>query len=128
MEGCEVRIDAPSPTRDDLPPHIQDLRVAHLTVFIVRRDDFDDELTIRTVDHTSGGQTVSAGEVRTTGGIISTRRPGGAPWHVFIDRNPVGDWEIQLEDNPQVRSWFREGLIEDIVIVLTLSGTTPDWP
>lgn len=129
VEDPEQRMRAVVPlTREDLPAHIQDLRVAHLTLFVVRRDDFDEELAIRAVDHTSGGQTVSAGEVRTTGGIISTRRPGGTPWQVFIDRNPVGDWGFQLEDNPQVRSWFREGLIEDIVIVLTLSGTTPEWP
>jgi hypothetical protein len=114
-------------SREDFTPHIQDLRVAHLTVFVARRDELADELTISSLDHISGGQTVTAGEVRTTGGVISTRRPGGTAWRVFIDRNPVATWEIQLQDTAQVRSWFREGLIEDIVLVLTVSGTTPEW-
>jgi hypothetical protein len=24
--------------------------------------------------------------------------------------------------------WFRDGLVEDLVLVLTLAGTTPAWP
>jgi hypothetical protein len=39
----------------------------------------------------------------------------------------VGDWEIRLQDDPLLRSWFREGLMEEVVIVLTLSGNTPEW-
>jgi hypothetical protein len=47
---------------------------------------------------------------------------------VHLGATPSGDWELQLEDTPVVRSWFADGLIQDLVLVLTLSGTTPGWP
>jgi hypothetical protein len=75
----------------------------------------------------SGGQTVTAAEVTTTGGGISTRRRAGAAWRVHTGLSPVGQWELHLADDELVRSWFRDGLIEDLVLVLTLAGTTPAW-
>jgi Tc toxin complex TcA C-terminal TcB-binding domain len=115
-------------TADDFPPHVQDLRVEEISLFAVRADELADELTVTSLGHTSGGQTVTAAEVSTTGGIISTRRPAGAPWQVLRSRNPVGTWELRLLDDELVRSWFRDGLVEDLVLVLTLAGTTPAWP
>lgn len=66
--------------------------------------------------------------MRTVGGIVGTRRPGAAPWQVFIGADPTGDWELRPEDTPIVRSWFTDGLIQDLVLVMTLFGTTPEWP
>ena len=43
-------------------------------------------------------------------------------------RDPAGTWEIQLPDDDLLRSWFRDELLEDLVLVITLSGTTPVWP
>ena len=40
----------------------------------------------------------------------------------------AGDWELAVRDDPVVHTWFTDGRIEDIVLVLTLSGTTPEWP
>jgi hypothetical protein len=115
-------------TTDDLPPHIEDLLVEHLTLFVLRKDSFTSELTVTSLSHTSGGQTSTGGEVHTTAGIVSTRRPGGAPWLTLVGANPVGNWELRLPDDAPTRSWFSEELIEDIVVVITLSGNTPAWP
>jgi hypothetical protein len=116
-------------TADDFPPHIEDLHVEHVSLFVARADKLTDELTIRSVSHTSSGETVTAGSVTTTGGIVSTRRPAGAvAWQVLVNRYPSGRWEVELPDDPLVRSWFRDGLIEDLVLVLTVGGTTPAWP
>ncbi len=48
----------------------------------------------------------------------------------FSVRNQFPDawWDLQLADDELVRSWFRDGLIEDVALVLTLAGTTPAWP
>jgi hypothetical protein len=121
-----MRVDLPL-TADDLPPHIQDLRVEHVSLFAMRADALADELTIASLRYSSGGQTVTAAEVTTTEGVISTRRPGGAAWRVHTGSSPVGRWELQLADDELVRSWFRDGLVEDLVLVLTLAGTTPPW-
>lgn len=115
-------------TADDFPPHISDLTVAELTLFVVRDDTFTDELAIAAVRHTTNGQAIDAGLVHTMGGIVGTRRPGGAPWQAFRGADPAGTWELQLEDTQPVRSWFADGLIQDLVLVMSLSGITPAWP
>jgi len=111
----------------DLPPHVANLSVAHITLFVVRDKGLLDELTISALRHTIGGQTTQAAQVRTVGGVVGTRRAGGAPWQTFIGADPTGDWELQLDDTPLVRSWFASGLIQDLVLVFTLAGTTPAW-
>jgi hypothetical protein len=122
-----MRITLPV-TAADLPAHIAGITLAQLTLFVVRDDELTDELTITAARYSTAGQTTEAGEARTVGGIISTRRPGGAPWQGLVDADPVGDWELQLADTPEVRSWFADGLIQDLVLVFTLTGTTPAWP
>jgi Tc toxin complex TcA C-terminal TcB-binding domain len=119
-----MRVDLPI-TADDLPPHILDLHVEQISLFAVRADTLTDELTVASLRH---GQTASTGPVTTIGGIISTRRPAGEPWNVHLRADPTGIWEIQLPDDEVVRSWFHDELVDDIVLVLTVGGTTPEWP
>ena len=112
-------------TADDFPPHIADLGIAHITLFVVHDRALDDELTITSLRHTVAEHVTTAGPVHTVGGIAGTRRPGAAPWEKFKDSAPVGDWELHLEDTPVVRKLFADGVIQDLVVVFTLSGTTP---
>jgi hypothetical protein len=115
-------------TADDFPPYVADLAVGQLTLFVVRDDTLVDELTLPSCRHvTPGQQTIEAGSVSTVDGIVGTRRPGGAPWQKFIGTEPPGSWELQLEDSLQTRHWFAEGLIEDLVLAFTLTGTSPPW-
>ncbi|HZM77676.1 MAG TPA: hypothetical protein VFC19_18320 [Candidatus Limnocylindrales bacterium] len=37
-------------------------------------------------------------------------------------------WDLQFADTATVRSWFADGLVEDLVPVFTLTRITPDWP
>jgi len=113
---------------ESLPPHVTDLRVRQVTAFVLRKDSLVEELTFTELSHTSGGRTVTAGEVTTTAGIASTRRPSGTPWGLLLGGDPLGTWEFALADDPVVHSWFADGLIDDIVLVMSLSGTTPEWP
>jgi hypothetical protein len=113
---------------DDFPSHVEDLRVAELTLFFLRADDLVEEVTVVGLSRSAGGQTVIGGEVRTTNGTIGTRRPAGAPWRVLLDQEPVGDWELRFGADRALREWFREQLIQDVVLVVTLAGTTPARP
>ena len=98
-------------------------------LFCVRKEGFIEDLSISAVSLTGrSGRVTSSGEVRTTGGIISTRRPVGTPWQVFVGHDPAGDWSVQLADTQTQRQWFRDGLIEDLVIVTTIAAQTPSWP
>ena len=42
-------------------------------------------------------------------------------------KKPVGNWLLKLPNDPTVKSWFKDGKIEDILFVITFSGTTPPW-
>ncbi len=114
-------------TRNDFPPNVDRLAVAHLSLFVLRVERLTDELTLDSVTHTVAGQPVAAAAVRTVGGIVSTRRAGGAPLSVFIGADPAGDWELAIDGSAATRSWFAGGLIQDVVLVLSLSGTLPAW-
>jgi hypothetical protein len=114
--------------REDFPPHVEELAVQDLSLFCLRKDGFTPELRITGLSYTaSGGATVNASEVRTTGGIIGTRRPNGAPWRVVVGKDPVAEWSIQLENTELVRGWVRDGLIQDLVLVVTVTGIAPPW-
>ena len=114
-------------TADDFPPHVEDLR--HRAAVAVRRARgrarrrAGDHLAQRTPP---AGRPSPPAEVTTTGGIVSTRRPAGAAWHVHSS-GPDRRLGAALTRQRLVRSWFPDGLIEDLVLVLTLSGTTPEW-
>jgi hypothetical protein len=114
-------------TRDDFPQQLDRLQVAQLTVFAVRAGTLLDEITVVATRHSANGQTTEAGPVTTVGGIASTRRPNGAPWLAFRAADPTGTWQFQLPDTPVVRSWFTGDLLQDLVVVLSFTGTTPAW-
>jgi hypothetical protein len=126
-EASRMRVTLPM-QREDFPPHLEELAVQGLTLFCVRKDGFTKELSAITLRYTpSGGQAITATEVQTTGGIVGTRRPNGAAWDVFVGHDPVGDWSIQLENTERVRASFKNGSIQDLVFVVTVSGVTPAW-
>lgn len=115
--------------RERFPVHLDNLSTAEISLFCVRDDSYLQELHIVSLEHAiAGADTVTGGEVVTRGGIVGTRRPGGAPWQALIGRNPVGEWRLQLEDTEPLRKALREGLIQDLVLVLTIDGITPAWP
>ena len=106
------RMRATLPTRRaDFPPHVEGLAVQDLSLFCLRKEGFTQELRINSLRYTVPGQEpVTTAEVRTTGGIIGTRRPNGAPWQVLVGQDPVGEWSMQLDNTPVVRSVVQRGL------------------
>jgi hypothetical protein len=40
----------------------------------------------------------------------------------------VGEWELALPDTEDVRNYFKNEEIEDILLVITYSGELPAWP
>jgi hypothetical protein len=115
-------------SRSDFPLNIDGLNLAQLTLFAVGLRSATSELTILSTQHTTGGQTVDAGQVETSGGIAGTRRPGGAPWQPLLGTDPAGTWELQFEDTPPVRALFTSGTVQDVVLAMSVAGTTQPWP
>lgn len=61
-------------------------------------------------------------------GVISTRRGNATSWTAMIGKSPFGEWEFALPDNGRRQELFAQEKLEDILLVITLSGHTPDWP
>ena len=122
-----MRITLPL-TDDDFPRNLDNPTVTQLTRFVVRAGGLDAEVDINTVRHELPGSVTEVGKVRTVDGVVGTRRPGGAPWRTLVGARPTGTWVLKLDDIPLVRSWFTNGLIEDLVLVFTVSADTPTWP
>jgi hypothetical protein len=113
----------------DLPPHVPDLSLAHITLLALRSDGVTDEVTVENLRLIHGqGVISSTGEVTTADGIASTRRPAGLPWLSLVGTAPAGTWELVLADTPAQQSALADGRIQDLALVLTLTGSTPDWP
>jgi hypothetical protein len=68
----------------------------------------------------------------TIDGIISTRRGNAGSWTSMIGKSPIGQWELALPNTEEIRQRFgdgsTEGEIEDILLVISYSARTPEWP
>jgi hypothetical protein len=117
-----------STRREDFPPHIEDLRIQHVTLHVARQDGFVEEINIAGLKFTPEGETTPVGgAARTVEAVVSTRRPNGSAWLGMQGKAPVGGWELRFPNTAQIRAWFKEGLIEDLALVVTFGGTTPAW-
>ena len=116
-------------TAEDFPPHIQDLRVGgDVAVRPPRgRPGRRADCHLAQPHAPPGRPSPPPGRPRPAGSSAPAGPPA-PPWQVLLGREPTGTWELQLPDDELVRSWFRDELIEDLVLVLTLNGTTPAWP
>ncbi len=46
----------------------------------------------------------------------------------MIGQAPFGEWELALPDTPEIRAKFENEECEDILLVITYGGLTPEWP
>jgi hypothetical protein len=117
--------------REDFPPNLDDLRIQHVTLFFARKEGFAGEITVENFQFTPAEPAEAAavgGGATTVDGIISTRRSNGSAWAGMQGgKKPVGIWLLKLPNDPAVKSWFKEGKIEDILFVITFAGTTPPY-
>ncbi len=68
------------------------------------------------------------GSATSIDGIISTRRGNAGSWTAMIGKTPIGEWELALPDTEEMKSRFKDEQIEDMLLVITYSGRTPEWP
>lgn len=122
--------------REDFPPNIDDqsLKIQHVVLCFVRADGASPlEVPVThlqfTVPGSQPGTTVTIGGGATTiDGVISTRRGNAANWAGMIGQTPLQEWELALPNTPELKNYFVNEKIEDILFVITYSGRTPEWP
>jgi hypothetical protein len=115
--------------REDFPPNIENLRIQQMLLYFAQDGEKTFELPITRLRFTEKGNPGTVGGSTTPiDGVISTRRGNGSSWTPMIGKLPVGEWELTLPDTEEVRNRFRDEEIDDILLVITYSGRTPEWP
>ena len=121
-----VRFDT---RREDFPPNIVDLKIQQVLLYFSRAEGAASEIPVAHLRFTGQGATAPVGGGATSiDGLISTRRGNGSSWMSMIGKSPVGQWELALPNTPEVKNWFKNEEIDDILFVITYSGRTPKWP
>jgi hypothetical protein len=116
-------------TREDFPPNLDALKIQHVVLYFARAPEQSFEVSVSHLHFTEQGSTVElGGGASSIKGVISTRRGNAGSWAAMIGRSPIGEWELALPDNEQTRELFATEMIEDILLVITYSGRTPEWP
>jgi hypothetical protein len=115
--------------REDFPPNVETLKIQQVLLYFVRASEKTFELPITELRFTEqGNQGTVGGSATPIDGIISTRRGNAGSWTAMIGKTPVGDWELTLPNTEEVKKYFLDEEIGDILFVITYAGRTPAWP
>jgi Tc toxin complex TcA C-terminal TcB-binding domain len=115
--------------RQDFPPNVETLKIQQVLLYFIRASQKTFELPITELRFTEQGiQGTVGGTATPIDGIISTRRGNGGSWTSAIGKTPVGEWELTLPNTEEVRKYFQNEELDDILFVITYSGRTPEWP
>ena len=115
--------------RQDFPPNLEGLKIQQVLIYIVRASGKTFELPITQFRFTEqGNQGTVGGSASPIDGIISTRRGNAGSWTAMIGKSPAGEWELTLPNTDEIKNRFKNEEIVDILLVITYSGRTPEWP
>ena len=114
---------------EDFPPNLERLQIKHVVLYFSRKDSETFEVPVEFLNF-SEFETAGplGGGSETIDGVISTRRGNAGSWMSMIGKAPIGDWELALLDTPETRQLFKDERIEDILLVISYTGRTPEWP
>ena len=115
--------------REDFPPNIEALKIQHVLLYFVRSNATSFEVPVSHLRYTAQEEPGTAGGSATSiDGIISTRRGNAGSWTAMIGKSPAGEWELAIPNTEEMKKRFKTEEIEDILLVITYSGRTPEWP
>jgi hypothetical protein len=116
-------------TRQDFPTNLDGLKIQHVVLYFGRQGNDGLEIPVSHLLFTEEESTATIGGGATSvDGIISTRRGNAGSWTAMTGKRTVGEWELALPDTDDMRKRFKDGVIEDILFVLSYVGETPPWP
>jgi hypothetical protein len=115
--------------REDFPPNLDDLKIQQVVLYFARADGQSFEVPVTHLHFTEQGSSgLVGGSATSIDGVISTRRGNAGIWAALIGKGPIGDWELALPKTDEMKSRFGNEEIGDILLVITFSGRTPQWP
>jgi hypothetical protein len=112
---------------EDFPANISDLKIQQVLLYFSRSDGQTFEVPVASIqgERRLG---VCRGGATSIDGVISTRRGNAGSRIPMVGKAPAGDWELALPKSDEIRNRFKNEEIEEILLVITYSGRTPDWP
>ncbi len=115
--------------REDFATNLDHLKIQHVTLYFARTSGTTFEVPVTQLRFTErgGGGPIGGGAI-SIDGMISTRNGNGSSWTAMQDKTPFGEWEMSLPSTGEMRKRFMDDDIEDILFVITYSGSTPEWP
>jgi hypothetical protein len=115
--------------REDFPPSMEAVKIQNVLLYFVRSASRPMEVPVAHLRYTARDQAGTVGGGATTvDGAISTRRGNAGSWAAMIGKSTAGDYELALPDTEEMRGQFRDGKIEDNMLVIGYSGRTVPWP
>ncbi len=129
----QVRIE-----RDDFPSNFERIGMQHVMLYFSRAAGLSKEVRVEHLKLIrSPGSDVGGGAATTIDGTVSTRRGNGTAWLPLVGAGagtggpmPFGIWELSLRNAnataQQLKDWFDQDLIEDILLVISYAGRIPN--
>jgi hypothetical protein len=115
--------------REDFPPNIDNIKIQQVVLYFARANGKSFEVPVtHLLFAEQGSQGAVGGAATSVDGVISTRRGNAGSWTSMIGKSPIGEWELALPTAEEMKNRFKNEDIEDILLVITYSGRTPDWP
>jgi hypothetical protein len=119
--------------REDFPSNIDGLKIQQVLLYFANSNFTSVEVPVDHLRYTAKDEPGTVGGGATSiDGIISTRRGNAGSWTTMIGKSPIGEWELALPNTEVMRKRFgaedSNEDIQDILLVITYSGRTPDWP
>lgn len=112
----------------DFPPNLDELQIEQVALYFSRADGVTMEIDVNDLSFKSDSSSgFTGGPARTVDGVISTRSGNAGAWIAIIGKSVAGTWRLSLPNSDEVRSLFTDGEINDILLVVTYAGITPDW-
>ena len=115
--------------REDFPPNLDDLRIQHVLLYFVGAVQGEFEVNNLQLHFTAqGSMGPVGGEVSTLSGMVNTRSGSAGSWLSMIGKPPFGEWELDVSNDPDILNHLKNEDIQDILLVLTYTARTPQWP
>lgn len=110
----------------DFPPNLESVKIEDVSLYFSRKGDESFELTNVNLFFTQSGENSQlGGGGNSEKGIINSARAG--KWKAFQDKIPNGKWKLVFTDSEEIRNYFKDNVIEDILFVVTYKGRYPQW-